>query len=109
MTNDPHVRWRLLVDRRDGRLSPRRAAGVDEHLVAGCAPCGEAVRAIERLVSAIADGPPAHPPARWETAAIRLFRETYADSAKDVDAVAGVLLLDRADEFAVALRAAPGE
>ena len=109
MPTEPHVAFRRLVDRRDGRLPPTLAARVDGHLGAGCAVCRDEADSIERLIAAIEAGPPEAPPARLLSAAIRLFRESFADFARDVDCVFGVLLLDRTDEFAAALRSAPGE
>jgi hypothetical protein len=107
--SEPHVSWRRLVDRRDGRLAPSRLAQAERHLASGCGPCRATAATIDDLVGAIAEGALERPPIVAERAAIRLFRDACASFGDLADRVLGVLIVDRSDEFVAALRAAPGE
>ncbi len=100
---DGHVSWRRLLDRRDGRdgrLTSVRAAAASAHLAEGCAACAGEADAIERLVAAIAEGPPDEPPRRAVDSAIRVYRESCAAFLRDEGEVLGVLILDSIGEFA---------
>ena len=110
MTRDDHLPLRWLADRRDGRLSPRRAAVADAHLGSGCRRCEQRARRLDRIVRALAAAEPEMPPEREEIRAIALLAELRPPWEEPAPGfLDGELLLDQRMELAAALRSAPGE
>lgn len=101
-------RW--LLDRLDGRLTPARAARVEEHLAASCAHCTSLLREIEALRARIADGPLPAAPRDAVRRAVKLFAaqrrsEWFERAAEGVRRVVAQLVFDQALAPAAALRA----
>jgi len=105
-TNDRHPRFRALLDRREGLLSPRRATEVDSHLAAGCDHCGTEVAAIGELLAALGAGPLPAPPASVAKHAARLFIKRRARGA--LERIRAALIFDERLQPAMALRSAVG-
>lgn len=106
---DNHVRLRHLADRRDRRLSPLRAAEVENHLATGCAACTAAASRLDSALLAIAEGALPEPPRAVVRSAVRLYRAAkWAQFLEVPGRILAQLVFDQRHEVVPALRSAGG-